>query len=391
MALKFGITENGFVAPTYEEILDSVEDDFQSKFGSDIVLTSNSNLGIIARLIAWRETSMIQELQQVYYSAFISTATESALDRLGSNAGIPRKVASPSFAEIVITTEEEYLIQAGEQFETEDGIVFNLLTDVLTTKQKDGTWQGIGQVQSDETGDFNNVEANKITIISNPDDEVINVTNPAPATGGQETETDSTYRNRLILENSAKPGPTASGIKSALLNLPGVREVGIVENSENKVDEYGNPPYTVHIYVLGGKGQEIADTLSKHIAAGVTLTGSKNYTVVDDSGNKKGISFDFAQNKPIYVKVEISANAKWNTDSSSDEIKKAIAENINSLEMGQTVHLTKLYPAIYGIEGVEEASVTLGIDSNSLGSTDITCKKFEAPSCDEDNVEVVIK
>ena len=71
LSQNWGLTENGFIAPSYEEVLDSVEDDFISKFGTDIVLTSNSNFGILARLIAWRETLMIQELQKNYYSAFM--------------------------------------------------------------------------------------------------------------------------------------------------------------------------------------------------------------------------------------------------------------------------------------------------------------------------------
>ncbi|MES5125427.1 hypothetical protein ABVC46_13505 [Lactobacillus crispatus] len=31
---------------------------------------------------------MIQELQQNYYAAFISTATDTSLDRVGSNMGV---------------------------------------------------------------------------------------------------------------------------------------------------------------------------------------------------------------------------------------------------------------------------------------------------------------
>ena len=130
LSQNWGLTENGFVAPSYEEVLDSVEDDFISKFGTDIVLTSNSNFGILARLIAWRETLMIQELQKNYYSAFISTATDTSLDRVGSNIGVGRKVEHPASALIEVTTDGEYLIEAGETFETEDGYVFELERDI---------------------------------------------------------------------------------------------------------------------------------------------------------------------------------------------------------------------------------------------------------------------
>ena len=93
---NFGLTDQGYLAPSYEELLDSVQDDFLRVFPSDLVLTSNSNAGILSRLIAWREYEQIQAQQQVYYSAFVSTATGSALDRLGANVDLPRKVDQPA-------------------------------------------------------------------------------------------------------------------------------------------------------------------------------------------------------------------------------------------------------------------------------------------------------
>lgn len=390
MALNFGLTNTGFIAPTYEEILDDIEDDFREKFGDDIALTSNSTCGIIARIFAWRESQLIQQLEKIYYSGFISTSLESALDRHGSNIGIGRKIDSVSYADITITTQDEYLIQAGEQFETEDGIEFVLIKDVITEQQKDGTWSGVGRVQSVETGSMNNVKANTITIVSNPDEEILTVTNPDEARGGQDYEDDEAFRNRLKEENASKPGPTANGVRSALMNLPGVREVGIVDNDQGTPDEYGNPPYSVHIYVLGGDDQQIADTLAQTTAIGITLAGSKVYNVIDETGNPREVKFDNSQEKPVYVKVDLSINSNWNNDDGVDTIKQAIADAINELEMGENVVLTKLYPEVYDINGVNEATITLGTTANNYVSGGIKVNKFETPTCDPDNVEVVM-
>lgn len=390
MAISFGLHKRGFLAPTYEEVLDSVEDDFRQRFGTDIVLTSNSNFGIIARLIAWRETLLIQELQKTYYSAFISTATESALDRIGANLDLPRKVAMPSFAQIRIETDDEYLIEAGEQFETEDGVVFDLIKDVITERTKDGKFIGYGTVQSVETGDFNNVLPNTITVVSNPDEDIISVTNPEKAAGGQDDEDDPAYRARLIMENVAKPGPTAAGIKSALMNLAGVREANIVENPFADADQYGNPPYSVHVFLLGGKEDDIADCLVNHVATGITLVGTKVIDSVDATGNKRKIHFDYAKDKPIYARVKIRTTAEWNVDDGADYVKQEIADYINSLMMGQTVYLTKIYPAIYSIEGVGEALVEIGTDKDHLADKDITTQPFETTSCDTRNIEVIV-
>lgn len=388
MASDFGLHKRGFVAPTYEEVLDSVMDDFQQRFGTDIVLTSNSNFGIIARLIAWRETLLIQELQKTYYSAYISTATESSLDRLGANLDLLRKVATPSFADIEIKTEEEYLIQAGEQFETADGVLFDLIKDVVTSKKPDGTYTGIGTVQSVDTGAYNNVLPNTITIMYNPDENVVSVTNPEKAAGGQDYEDDATYRARLIMENVAKPGPSAAGIKSALMNLSGVRQVNVVENPNAEANQYGDPPYSVHIYVLGGKEQNIAQCLVDNVAAGITMAGTKQITAQDNTGTPQTVSFDFAKDKPIYATVQIRTNEEWNADEGVQDAKQAIADYVNNLLMGQEVYLTKIYPSIYSIPGVGEAKVQIGTDPNHLYDKDIVTEPFEAVSCNTDNIQV---
>lgn len=388
LSQNWGLTENGFIAPTYEEVLDSVEDDFISKFGDDIVLTSNSNFGIIARLIAWRETLMIQELQQNYYAAFISTATDTSLDRVGSNIGVGRKVAQPAFATIEVTTDGQYLIETGETFETDDGYVFDLIKDITTTQQPDGTWKGTGIVQSEENGSMNNVAANKITMESNPDDNVLSITNPEPAGGGQDYEDDETYRARLLEENAAKPGPTAWGMKSALMELPGVRDVNPVENDKADADKWGNPPYSVHIYVLGGDDNEIAHTIVNHEAAGITLVGSKAIDVQDATGNKRTVHFDHAIDKPIYVKVKVNVNENWNDDEGADDIKTAVADYINHLIIGKTLFLTRLYPLVYGVNGIDEATIMIGTHQGTLGGNDIVNDINEAVSCDTNNIEV---
>lgn len=388
LSQNWGLTENGFVAPSYEEVLDSVEDDFISKFGTDIVLTSNSNFGILARLIAWRETLMIQELQKNYYSAFISTATDTSLDRVGSNIDVGRKVEHSASALIEVTTDGEYLIEAGENFETEDGYVFELERDITTTQQPDGSWKGTGWVESDEPGAMYNVEANKITLESNPDDNVLSVTNPEPANGGQDFEDDETYRARLLEENEAKPGPTAWGMKSALMELPGVRDVNPVENDKGYPNKWGDDPYSVHIYILGGNDNDIAHTIVNHMAAGITLVGSRAMDVMDATGNPRTVHFDHAIDKPVYVKVTLKVNEGWNDDEGADDVKAAIADYINHLIIGKTLFLTRLYPLVYSVDGVDEAIITIGTNKANLGSNDIVNDINQAVSCDESNIEV---
>lgn len=388
MTTDWGLKETGFIAPTYEELLDDIEDKFRAKIGDDIALTSNTNLGALAREMSDRVFDSHQELQDIYYSGFYSTALNSSLDRLAANVNLSRKIDSNSLAQIVITTEEEYLIQADEKFETEDGLVFDLLDDVLTTKQDDGSWQGTGTVQSEDTGEMTNVPANSITLVSNPDEEIISVTNPKPAGGGQDYEDDETFRHRLIMENAARPGPTEPGIKSALMNLNGVKEVGIIDNWTYETDKYGNPACSVHIYVLGGSDQDIAQTLVDRCATGISLVGSIVMTAKDVTGTPKEVKFDHAKQHNIKVKVQINTNDAWNSDAGVDDVKQAICDEINTLEMGQKVFLTKLYPVTYDVNGVNDALITIKDDNSEFESSDISIGRAEFAHCDIDDVEV---
>lgn len=384
---NFGLTDQGYLAPSYEELLDSVQDDFLRVFPSDLVLTSNSNAGILSRLIAWREYEEIQAQQQVYYSAFISTATGSALDRLGANVGLPRKVDRPASTPLTIVTDGEYLIEAGTQFETDDGYIFDLTEDVLTAP-KDGKWQGVGNAEAEDTGEITNVEPHTITIVYNPDESILSVDNAEKASGGQDYEEDPQYRARLIMENANRPSPTVNGVRSALLNVQGVREVNIVENQWAVPDKYGNPPYSIHIYVLGGKKQDIADCLISHLAVGITMTGTTYCDAIDATGNTKRVYFDFATDRPISVQVKLKTNAQWNVDEGSDYVKETVVDFINQLEMGDTVYLTKLYPQIYAIPGIDDAKILIGKSKDTLSADDIVLDEFEAPSCKTDDVEV---
>lgn len=387
---QWGLTATGFYVPSYEELQSAIEDDFRRAWPNDIVLTSNSNFGILVRAFARRDRAMWEQQQLIYYSTFISTAQGAALDYWGGNLGVPRKVDKPSTVRITITTSEEFLIQAGEKFTTEDGYEFTLLRDVLTTKNSDGTWSGTEWAQCDDTGIDTNVSANSITIEVDPTDEVISVTNLEKAAEGQDYEDDATYRERLRMENEARPGPTAAGIRSALMNLSGVRQVNIVENPTEQPDKYGNPKESVHVYVLGGNKQNIAETLADYVAAGITMVGSQELMVKDATGGLRKVNFDFAKDKPIYAKVEVKTDDAWNVDEGAQNIRQAIVDYISALEMGDEVYVTKLYPSIYHIEGVAEAKVQIGTSPTTVADKDIINEDYEVPICSLENVEVVV-
>lgn len=221
--LKFGLSSTGLLVPTYEELLDTIQTDWQRRFGPQTPMTSNSNFGMLSMSYAFELSKYYQQLQMVYYSAYVSTATGTGLDRLASNASITRDADSQSEATLHIVTDGEYLIEAGTQFETDNGVVFDTEDDVISTQQTDKSWSVDVAAISDDYGSYTNVPANTITIVSDPDDNILSVTNPEQSNGGTDEETDAHLRRRIIMETVANPSATLNGIKTALLNVAGVR------------------------------------------------------------------------------------------------------------------------------------------------------------------------
>lgn len=293
----------------------------------------------------------------------------------------------PATGQLKIVTDGEYLLQAGEEFETEGGVLYELIGDTTTALQVDGkTYSAMADVQCEDTGELGNSPAETVTLMANPDDMVLSVTNPQPMGGGQDDETDEAFRARIISESKSTESATASGLETALSNLPGVKQVkiSVAENTS------GNASDLVYIYVLGGSGQQIADTIADHVALGTQLRGSETYQVADYTGVKRDYSFSWATSVPIYAQINITKNSAWNVETSAGEVQEAVADYINGLTMGSTVRWTKLFPAIYAIDGVEEAEVTIGKAVNSLTSADIALGDEEAPTCAANQVKVVV-
>lgn len=386
--MKFGLSNTGLLVPTYEELLDAIQTDLKRRAGTDIVFAANTNYGIISMNYAYFMSLYWQHLQMVYYDGYVNTAIGTGLDCQASNAHITRKVAMPAQVSLHIVTSEAYLIEAGTQFETDGGLVFDVTDNYITEQQADGTYAVDANAEADEAGANTNTPADTIKIVTDADDNILSVTNPEASGGGIDDERDDELRRRIISETIANPAGTINGIKTALLNVSGVRQVNDVQNQTAEVDSYGNAPYSVHIYVLGGAKADIFDALAQYAGYGPMFVGSETGQVEDVTGDLKTYHFDYATPVTITVNINLKTNSDWDADSGATEVKQLVADYINEMEMGTNLIVTKMYPDIYSVDGVEEATVTIGRTADSLSTDDIQLDKFEAPQCTTDNITV---
>lgn len=378
------LDENGFKRKSYNELVYDMSEKAKELYGEDVNTSGRSVLGICLRIVAWFLSLVYELSEKIYHSGFISQATGVSLDRLGANNGILRNPASVSMVELVFTGKPNFVITEGVRFSTEDKIQFQMI-DVVEIDE-DG--KGKGKAISLEFGPNNNVGANTIVKQVEPTEELTEVNNLKKAEGGTERETDNAYRDRIRLSLRGNPGPPINGILTALLGVNGIRTASVVENKSIEIDRYGNPPKSIHAYVLGGVKEDIAKALFESVSAGIDTVGSQIVHVEDLGGFKHEVKFDYAKAVNVYTRVELKTDPKFEQEG-AEKVKIAVINYINNLTMGEEVRFSYMYPLIYQIPGIIVADIKIGLSAETVMAKDILLDPNESAQAILGNVMVI--
>ncbi|GKV70291.1 hypothetical protein NCCP2716_27890 [Sporosarcina sp. NCCP-2716] len=390
-----GLDRYGFKKKGYADLLAESHEKYRELFGQDVNLASYTPLGIISRVQAFFYARIWETIEKVYNSRFIRKADGVSLDYHGGDKGLPRNPALPSYVELSFTGEPGHLLDVGEEFTTEGDVHFVLLTPVAL----DFFGKGTGEAVSADVGDFTNVLANTITTQIEPSEKVTSVTNPLPSVGGADLESDLSYKRRLLKANESNGKATATAVETALQNTPGVRSANVVFNRTLEVDSSGNPPKSLHAFVLGGTAVDIADSIFNSMGATTETVGASAVPIDDLSGNTHVVRFDYAQVVEIYLKVNLVTNSAFQEDGARQVQDKMIAviggvdsEKVEQagLSMGGDVILSRLYGAAYQVQGIEDVKISIGKLPTAVGVVNISILQNEVAVTGPDHIEVIV-
>lgn len=376
------LTDDGWVELEFDQALINEQQLIKSWIGPNVDLSPEGFWGKLAIKEAHQDVLVDQQGEAVYDGGSALQANGVSLDRQGSNIGVARSLSQSAVANLDVTGDPGYLIAADTKFTTGDGTVFLSARDV----QLDSKGKGQLAVYSEDQAAYVNADANSITEQDEPVENIYDVTNPQPASGGADLETDYDYRHRILPNESAQEGPSRNGLKVAILNVTGVTDAQVIENKTGDVDAYGNPPYSVHIYVMGGQPQAVAQKILDVAADGTTFVGDTVVSAVDDGGEPQEIRFDQEQ----LVDIKFSLSIQSNTTVDEDAVRQSVLDYFTNLEMGQTVILNQLYSYLYQIDGVDNVeSITAGTGS-TLGTANIDIKDYQLAHTTDDLIEVKV-
>ena len=390
LGLSATVTAEGISAPDYQTVLDTITGYFQQIYGSDAYLEPDSKDGQMVALVALAIHDANNTAISVYRSFSPATALGDALTSNVKINGITRRSATNSIVDLLLTGTVGTTITNGSVRDT-NSVVWNLPATVVIGS--DGTV--VATATCANSGAVAAV-AGSVNGINTPTRGWASVTNPLAATVGVAAETDAELRVRQSQSVALASLTPFDAVDGAIANVEGVTRHKLFENDTEATDSNGLPPHSISAIVEGGDATEIANTIRSVKGQGVSTYGTTAVIVTDKYGNPYIIRFSRPVDVPIYVSITLKALTGYSSEV-GDEIKTAVAAYINSLAIGDSVLLSRVYsPANLGVVSGGNAryydimELLIGRSADDVAAANVVVAYDESASCSVDNIVLVV-
>ncbi|HBM3273097.1 baseplate J/gp47 family protein [Klebsiella quasipneumoniae subsp. similipneumoniae] len=390
LGLSATVTAEGISAPDYQTVLDTITGYFQQIYGSDAYLEPDSKDGQLVALVALAIHDANNTAISVYRSFSPATALGDALTSNVKINGITRRSATNSTVDLLLTGTVGTTITNGSVRDT-NSVVWNLPATVVIGS--DGTV--VATATCANSGAVAAV-AGSVNGINTPTRGWASVTNPLAATVGVAAETDAELRVRQSQSVALASLTPFDAVDGAIANVEGVTRHKLFENDTEATDSNGLPPHSISAIVEGGDATEIANTIRSVKGQGVSTYGTTAVIVTDKYGNPYIIRFSRPVDVPIYVSITLKALTGYSSEV-GDEIKTAVAAYINSLAIGDSVLLSRVYsPANLGVVSGGNAryydimELLIGRSADDVAAANVVVAYDESASCSVDNIVLVV-
>lgn len=344
------ITAAGITSPSFNDILNYLTSQFQSIYGTDVILTPDSQDGQWLGVQALAYYDLIQQMVATFQAQSPTFAQGAGLSSVVKINGLQRLVPSNSTAVVTIVGVVGTTIANGV-VQDANGNLWNLPASVSIpgggTISVTATAQAQGAIAA---------IANSITIIFTPTLGWQSVTNPAAAVLGAPVESDAALRTRQSISTGLPAQTPLQAIAATVANIPGVIRSIVYENNTSITDGNGVPSHSIAVVVQGGNVTQVGTAIESKKSPGTGTFGTTSVTISDPAGLPITINFFALVTIPIFINLTLHPLLGFQTATEA-LIISALVAFINALPIGGPVY----YNQLIGIASM--------IEGNPLGST----------------------
>lgn len=342
------IGPSGISAPPFSDILSSLQASFQAIYGSDAILTPDSQDGQLLAVFAQAINDCNQRAIDVFNSFSPTASQGTQLSSLVKINGIARAASGASSANVTVTGVAGTTINNGL---VGDGTNQWALPPVVIIP---GGGSIIVLATCTTQGAITAAPGVLSTILT-PTLGWQSVTNAASALVGAPVEADATLRTRQAVSTALPAQSSLDSLIAGVANVIGVQRFAIYENPTGSADANGLPAHSVAVVAEGGDPLVIAKTISMKKPPGTGTFGTTSEVVVDQFGVPVTINFFALSEITITVAITIRALTGYVT-STGTALVAAIAAALQGLPIGRLSYLNRLIGVASTLNGSPLAS-----------------------------------
>jgi len=356
-----GVTPQGFVKKTLEEILTDVGDRQRAVFGAAFDTSPNTAMGQLNATFASAFAEAWEVLEEAFHGFDPDAAADYLLTVLAGLTGTQRRAATGSLSRY-----QRLSLNAGATVPDGALIAHSARPDILFAVSGPIT-NPLGvpaliecEAVCTQTGPISAL-AGSLTVIVNAVSGWTATTNLQDAVLGRDVDTDAILRQRREDQLSLRGGSTLSAIKADLLDvenepgLSGMRDVTVLENTSDVVVD-GMSPHSIEALIDDGDVPSVSDDLIAQIvfdskAAGIATNGSSNGTATDENGDSHTVLFSRVTLRPVYIDIALTTTSDFPVNG-NDLVKEALIASGADYRIGDLVIALHMRAAALSVAGV---------------------------------------
>ncbi len=309
------------------------------------------NVGSVVRTVleaVSREIAMLYaQLNLVYDSAFLETATGASLDRVVALLGLQRYAAGHAVGTVTLTRSPRAIgnitIPAGTPItDTKDTLRYE-------TAESHDMLAGESAAQIRVRGSSAStapVDANVLTVLQRVVAGIASVTNERPTTRSSSAESDDDLRARARAALSAANKGTVEAITYGLLELPQVRDAKVVEMP------FGVPG-EIKILISRADGLDASAPLPQEVLDRIEELRPAGVRVVSEASKPVELSAS------VHLTLAGSSLPPADLDSVHSGVQRSLIAAIQSKTVGERIRVKPLVAGLLADQRIVDAEITL--------------------------------
>lgn len=375
MTLSCTISPTGITAPTYAQVLSSLQASYLLIFGSTAYVANDSQDGQLMAVFAQAITDNNAATIQAYNAYSPAFAQGTGLSSNVKINGIKRLVSSFSSASVLVTGQAGTTIANGQVSDISSN-TWNLPASVVIP-----IGGSITVLATAQYAGAISAAIGAINTIGTPTAGWQSVSNASIASLGSPVETDSALRIRQAISTAYPAQAVNQAILAAVANVPGVLQSALEENPTGAIDVNGVPAHSISVVVSGGDPTAIATAIASRKTPGTGTYGTTSKIIY--TGNiPNTINFYYAIPEVLTATITIHPLNGY-TSLIGTAAQQALVNYISSLVIGQAVYLTSAQAACigstyhlvsiaFGLNGAAQSLSDVAIPYNGLAAISLT-------------------